>query len=369
MNSAYIIKAKKLIRNAIRQFCLASRPLLYHTIGQRYPKVSNISYTEALQYLDSLHHDKGDSCICTNTIHADYDLHIIIPVYNTSAYLQDCLNSVFRQETHFSFFVSIINDGSTDNSQDILNNIHASLQGTALYDNIEIIHQDNQGLSCARNRALNNIRGKYIMFVDSDDMLLPNAIHTLMTAAIENGADIAEGNFNTGTTHGCACGKVYSSHLFQHIHFPPGYLFEDTLNIFFLYPLSRKTFQVPGVHYFYRENPTSIMHSFQGSTRAIDSLWVSQRILKDYFSQGYNATDQLFCDYLKDTINIGQHFHTLHNETAMQAMFTIQCHISKTYFQDMFSDSTTLANLPQDLKNLALSLCTSNYRAFRISSL
>lgn len=369
MNCPYTTKAKALARNAIRQFWQASRPLLYYTIGHRYPKHSGIPYTEALQYLESLHRDKGCSCMCTNAIHADHDLHIIIPVYNTSAYLQDCLNSVFRQETRFSIFISIINDGSTDNSHQILDNICTSIQGTALGDNIEVINQDNQGLSCARNRGLNNIRGKYIMFVDSDDMLLPNAIDTLMAAAIENGADIAEGNFNTGSTYGCACGKVYSSRLFQHVHFPPGYLFEDTLNIFYLYPLSQKTVQVSGVHYFYRANPSSIMHSFQGSARAIDSLWVSQRILKDYFAQGHRATDQMLCDYLKDAINIAEHFRTLHNETAMQAMFAIQCHISKTCFQDKLANTTTLGSLPQRLKTLALSLTTGNYRAFRICSL
>lgn len=367
MNCPRTTKAKALVRNAIRQFCQASRPLLYYTIGHRYPKHLGISYTEALQYLETLHHDKGGSCMCTNTIHADHDLHIIIPVYNTSAYLQDCLYSVFRQDTRYSIFISIINDGSTDNSQQILNNICSSIQGTALYDNIEIIHQDNQGLSCARNRGLNNIRGKYIMFVDSDDMLFPNAIDTLMTAAIENDADIAEGNFNTGPSYGCACGKVYSSHLFQHVHFPPGYLFEDTINIFFLYPLSKKTVQASGTHYFYRENPTSIMHSFQGSTRAIDSLWVSQRILKDYFSAGNSATTQLFIDFIKDTLSTSSHLLTLQNEKLLQSFFIIINHTTNKFFKDFQKKDDVINKLPSTSKIVLLSINQNNYRLFRVA--
>lgn len=364
-HSDNIVKIREMLKYRFRQARHSLFPFFYYTSGLRFPKHLSTTYKEALNHISSIYPDKGETCLCTNKIIADHDLHIIIPVYNTATYLRDCLNSVLSQESGYDVFISIINDGSTDNSHQILDNICTYIQGTALGDNIEVIHQDNQGLSCARNRGLNNIRGKYIMFVDSDDMLLPNAIDTLMAAAIKNGADIAEGNFNTGSTYGCACGKVYSSCLFQHVHFPPGYLFEDTLNIFYLYPLSQKTVQVSGVHYFYRANPSSIMHSFQGSTRAIDSLWVSQRILKDYFSTGNTATRQLFLDYIKDTLSTTSHLRTLGNERVLQSFFIIITHTAKKYFNEYLQNNDVINRLSSTSKILIRSINQNDYRLYR----
>ena len=98
---------------------------------------------------------------------------IVIPVFNVEKYLVDCLNSIFCQD-YPCIEVIAINDGSTDNSLKIL------LDYQARYPNFQIINSSNQGLSIARNFGIENSSGEFIMFVDSDDVILPTTISTSM---------------------------------------------------------------------------------------------------------------------------------------------------------------------------------------------
>ncbi len=86
----------------------------------------------------------------------------IVPVYNTEKYLKKCLDSLFNQ-TYKNFEVIVINDGSPDNSKDIL------LKYAKKYDNLKLIDQQNQGLSVARNNGVKSAAGQYLIFIDSDD--------------------------------------------------------------------------------------------------------------------------------------------------------------------------------------------------------
>lgn len=92
------------------------------------------------------------------------EVSIIIPVYNSEKYLDECLTSIINQ-TESNIEIICVNDGSTDNSLAILNKY-------ANQDNrIKIISQENGGVSNARNRALQEINGKYVCFIDSDDII------------------------------------------------------------------------------------------------------------------------------------------------------------------------------------------------------
>ena len=93
---------------------------------------------------------------------------IIIPVYNTEKYLDECLGSVENQ-TLKEIEIICVNDGSKDGSLDVLKR-HAKKD-----KRIRIINQKNSGVSAARNNGMNAARGKYIMFVDSDDIVPPYA--------------------------------------------------------------------------------------------------------------------------------------------------------------------------------------------------
>lgn len=93
---------------------------------------------------------------------------IIIPAYNAEDYLRRCLDSIFCQ-TFTNYEVICIDDGSTDDTATILRQ----------YPQIKVISQTNHGMASARNRGLEMAHGDYILFVDSDDRLCPNALATL----------------------------------------------------------------------------------------------------------------------------------------------------------------------------------------------
>ncbi len=357
---------KNSIKRLLRQVLPYRLPIMLHTTCRRFPVHVPLTVTEAEATLTALHPDVGGSCLCSNNINPIVDLHIIIPVYNVEQYLTDCLDSIYTQETRFTFFVSIIDDGSTDDSPTILDEYLKSLKGTPMYNRTEIIHQQNGGLSIARNKALECIRGRYVTFVDSDDMLLPGAIESLMSAAVKHNADIAEGHTDcNSSTHGTAWGKVYRAELFRNVHFPTKYWFEDTINVFYLYPTCRKRIQVAGKHYYYRNNTASIMHSFQGTPRAIDSLWVSRRVLSDYFASGHRATEQLFIDFVQDSLSTATHISTLGNEQAIQALFIILSDMAHHYFAEMLGNDSTLSRLPFTIRHTAKALAQKDYRKFR----
>lgn len=97
------------------------------------------------------------------------ELSIIIPVYNCEKYIIRCLGSVLRQQDSDKYEIIVVNDGSTDNTAQKLN------QFTPKYKNINVIHQKNAGVSAARNVGISASHGKYITFVDADDMVGLNA--------------------------------------------------------------------------------------------------------------------------------------------------------------------------------------------------
>ena len=98
-------------------------------------------------------------------IDKNIDLSIIVPVYNAEKFLKKCMDSIVEQETKYHFEVIAVNDGSTDKSIEILNDYKEK------YDFIKVINQENGGAAKARNNGINNARGKYISFIDSDDFI------------------------------------------------------------------------------------------------------------------------------------------------------------------------------------------------------
>ena len=108
---------------------------------------------------------------------------IIIPVYNTAPYLRECLDSVINQSLK-EIEIICVNDGSTDNSLDILEEYAAKDK------RIIIINQENQGLSCTRNNALKIAKGEYIQFLDSDDYIDLNTCADLYNKSIRFNLDM-----------------------------------------------------------------------------------------------------------------------------------------------------------------------------------
>ncbi|AMB97019.1 glycosyltransferase [Aerococcus urinaeequi] len=114
---------------------------------------------------------------------------IVMPVYNVENYLEEALDSIFLQ-TYKNIELIAVNDGSTDNSKEILERF---IQNNPL-QRYKIINQSNKGLSGARNTGIKNITGKYTYFFDSDDKITPNSIQELVEFAEKNNTDIVRFN-------------------------------------------------------------------------------------------------------------------------------------------------------------------------------
>ena len=115
-------------------------------------------------------------------------ISIVVPVYNVEKYLKDALESIINQ-TYKNIEILLVDDGSKDSSGIICDEY-------AEKDNrVRVFHQENKGLSGARNTALNNATGKYIMFIDSDDTFELNACEKMYKAIEKYNADYVIGNY------------------------------------------------------------------------------------------------------------------------------------------------------------------------------
>lgn len=117
-------------------------------------------------------------------------LTYIIPLYNTEHYVLRCLHSIVNQQLWpDDYEVLVVDDGSTDGSRAV---VEAFVQD---YPQVKLITQENSGVSAARNLALNRARGRYIMFVDSDDRLEDDVVHRLVQHAVDDDLDVLSFNY------------------------------------------------------------------------------------------------------------------------------------------------------------------------------
>lgn len=216
-------------------------------------------------------------------------ISIVVPVYNVEQYLNDCIVSLLNQ-TYSKIEVILVDDGSRDQSGVICDSYK-------IMDNrIKVIHKANGGLSDARNSGMNASAGKYITFVDSDDVVDEHFIEQLYENIIRYGVDISfcdyisfkaldiklnekisRPNCLELSSHDClkqvytkkrhgfefvTWGKLYKKSLFDenNIEFPTGKIHEDIYTTYKLIYYSRKVIFVDFQGYFYRKRDNSIMN-------------------------------------------------------------------------------------------------------------
>lgn len=115
-------------------------------------------------------------------------ISVLLSVYNRKEYLDRCIKSVLGQKD-VDVELIIVDDGSTDGSSRICDDYGVK------YGNVLVIHQENAGISVARNVALDLAKGDYVAFLDSDDYLPEDALSTLLVLAKDNDADMTFGNY------------------------------------------------------------------------------------------------------------------------------------------------------------------------------
>lgn len=112
---------------------------------------------------------------------------IIVPVYNVESCLETCIESVMKQ-TYSNLEILLVDDGSTDHSSIICDNYAGK------DERIKVIHKKNGGLSDARNRGIEEAIGEFLLFVDSDDYIVEDAVEKLLAKALEMQAEIVFAN-------------------------------------------------------------------------------------------------------------------------------------------------------------------------------
>ena len=124
-------------------------------------------------------------------------LTYIIPLYNTEQYVLRCLQSIVGQQLWpDDYEVLVVDDGSTDNSRAVVESFARE------YSQVKLLTQENAGVSAARNLALDHARGRYVMFVDSDDRLGDDVIHRLVQRAIDDDLDVLSFNYECEDSQG-----------------------------------------------------------------------------------------------------------------------------------------------------------------------
>ena len=244
---------------------------------------------------------------------------IIIPVYNTAKYLRQAIDSVIKQ-THQNLQIICVNDGSTDQSLAILEE-YANKDAR-----IEVITQENSGLSAARNRGLKSVKGDYVLFLDSDDWLDTDTVAKARRYLIDNNVDIVfwgyikeyensaipvrvwnqnitftDGNMQKLTIRlvgqinqelrnpalldsiGTAWGKLYKTSLFSHTRFTDTQIIgsaEDVLCNIEIFSKAKSAFYTTDITHHYRKNNS------QSLTKAYKSELISQwQNLFDYMHE------------------------------------------------------------------------------------
>ena len=223
-------------------------------------------------------------------------ISIIVPVYNVEKYLSRCLDSILAQ-TYTDYELILVDDGSTDTSG-------ALVDEYALKDSrIRAFHGENKGLSGARNRGLDNAKGEYICFVDSDDWIEPTYLKELYDLIEDRQADLAicgykknngdiciiqpdEENVTEETgvdaidnLYGAGClqyivawNKLYKKELFDGVRFPMGMIHEDEVICTQILVRAGKVVRTDRILYNYRVNNDASIMSVGYSLKRLDII-------------------------------------------------------------------------------------------------
>ena len=271
-NTFYRITKNKVVAN-ILTFIFYKILLIYYYIARLFLKENlNITREEAFEKVNKVSKKPMKKYSYNKRIiDKNIDLSIIVPAYNSSDYIKECISSVLMQKTSYNYELIVINDGSKDDTLEKINLFKEN-------KHLKIITQENKGFSGARNRGIDESLGKYIMFLDSDDLLCENSIEKLIKTAKEKKADIVQGSYYTFNKNGnkfytnitpteknkeisvpgFPWGKVYKAKLFEKVRFPLDFWYEDTIVNYLLARLSNKYVAISDYVYGYRINEKGI---------------------------------------------------------------------------------------------------------------
>lgn len=235
-------------------------------------------------------------------------LSVIVPVYNTAPWLRKCLDSICNQ-TYRNLEIICVNDGSTDGSAAILD------EYAAKDARIKVIHQENGGLSAARNTGLKHVMGQWVTGVDSDDYLLSETYSRLLPAMVagydmvcygiksvyEDGREMVRDYLKMPVEGECSyddelvvstnaffVNKLYRTELVRKwgIFFPEGLRHEDAAFVYTYMSQIRSAYFVTEPMYCYHQREGSITNSERFKLRVFDFCPVLEWLFRYYQQHG-----------------------------------------------------------------------------------
>lgn len=294
-----------------------------------------------------------------------FSISIIVPIYNVEKYVTKCINSIIQQDNcRAQLECILVDDCSPDNSMSIVHSLIDNYQGNIIFVFCE--HDQNKGLSAARNTGIDASHGDYILFVDSDDWLPKNSI-SLFVQKLEKNSDVdmiwgatyytndRNTNFNItessiynnyqlrkslfdGLHISCsAWNKLIRTELVRKQRFQEGIIFEDALWSYSIFRYISKAIIIPKVTYYYENNhPMSIVntsHTKEKASLHINSVCVMGNIiLKLPYWDLYVESHLFYFKYLIIALRL-QHEHHINTEVIQQLH-----NLRKRYVMQIYKD-------------------------------
>lgn len=254
---------------------------------------------------------------------------VIVPVYNTAGYLGECLESL-KEQSLKDIEIIVIDDGSTDGSGQICDSFAEE------DDRFVVLHKENEGVSVARNIGLDYARGRYLMFVDSDDWVEPEFCEMPYRIAQENCADIVvfsfwkhgkgnaieknnpfqeEGVVSEEKIHteywdnigAYPVNKLYIRRLFNGVRFPRGRRYEDIAVTHQVIHKAKSIFMINRYLYHYRDYRLGSATNTESVQNLTDYFMYSFKRLDDVKSWGYHCEDDEVLVAAKYLVFFGRH--------------------------------------------------------------
>lgn len=276
----------------------------------------------------------------------EVQVSVIVPAYNVQEYIKECLESLIKQSFRF-FEVIIINDGSTDETGNIINSYARK------YKFIKIINQKNKGLSAARNIGLKEAKGEFIYFLDSDDIVSENLLeecfqrcknnkldlimfdgkaffdrnfsenkenfkmnysrYGILTEKVQNGIEFLVSNLNNSGYRSSVCLLFFKKSIVEenNLFFLEGIVHEDELFTPVLISKCKKLMWINKILFFRRVRNESIMTTPKNYKNIQGYLAVARELLKSVNEKKLKYTIEKKVNNLSDLIllltsNIGK---------------------------------------------------------------
>lgn len=288
-----------------------------------------------------------------NNIHrCKYNIQIIVPVYNAEKSIKRCIDSILEQKTHYSFCLYIINDGSTDMSDNIIETYRK-------YNNVYIINQNNTGAAKARNEGIKDIYSDYLMFVDADDYIPNNSIEDLLNNAYSNNSDIVDGSYiniskkahmeiiksnnkiSEDILDGYLWAKVFKSSCFKDYVFPVGNIFEDTMPYFMIYPKANIITTISEIVYCHQKNEIGVTSLLSRSFKGIDSYWITE-LLTNTIIEEKNYDANIYWNKLKKQFIMNYKRTCFLSKKIQKDIFVLEMNILKKMFTQKVNNDRLL---------------------------